>query len=310
MQNIIAVDIGGTKVRIAAFAADSGWNDGPLAEHDFATPRSGDVAADLAAMMREVSGDAAGIAAVGAGCPGPLDPRRGVVLNPPNLSEGWWNLDVPQNLGKHLELPPEAIHLDNDCNLAALGESEFGAGRGYPSILYVTVSTGVGGGLVVDGEVFGGARGFAAEVGHMKLTDEPFWCGCGRTGCVESATSGEAIARRARESGWRPPSGGVPASRDVFEAADAGDAVAREIVERAAGYLAEALVNFIYAYDPAVIVLGGGVTDQPLFMRLTLEAFERVPMMPAFRGVPVVKAALGGRSVVAGAFVRASGSTA
>ncbi len=245
------------------------------------------------------------ISAVGAGCPGPLDPQRGVVLNPPNLSESWWNLDVPGSLSRHLGVPPGHIAVDNDCNLAALGEWRFGAGRQYPSTLYVTVSTGVGGGLVVDGEIYSGSRGFAAEVGHMKLTDEPFWCGCGRTGCVESAISGPSIVRRARESGWTPKGGSDPTTRDIFEAANSGDRAAYGIIELAAGYFAEALVNFVYAYDPAVIVVGGGVTDQDLFMRLTFDAMNLVPMMPAFRGVPVVKAALGGRSVVAGAFVLA-----
>lgn len=290
---------------MAVFAPDSGWEDGPLAERDFATPHAGDVSTELADIIRTMTRDE-GISAIGVGCPGPLDPRQGVVLNPPNLSEGWWNLNIPQSLAEHLDISPEKVSVDNDCNLAALGESRFGAGRGYSSTLYATVSTGVGGGLVVDGEVFGGARGFAAEVGHMKLTDKPFWCGCGRTGCVESATSGPSLVRRAEESSWNPPGGSTPTPRNIFEAANAGDGVAGGIVERAAGYFAEALVNFIYAYDPAVIVVGGGVTEQPLFMRLTLEAFECVPILPAFRGVPVVRAALGGRSVVAGAFVLAS----
>lgn len=245
------------------------------------------------------------VSAVGAGCPGPLDPKRGVVLNPPNLSDGWWSLNIPESLSKHLGIPPQRIAVDNDCNLAALGEYSFGAGRDYPSTLYVTVSTGVGGGLVVDGEVYSGSRGFAGEIGHMKLTDEPYPCGCGRTGCVESAISGPSIVRRAEESGWRPEDGAEPTTRNIFEAANAGDGTAYGIVERSAGYFADSLVNFVYAYDPAVIVVGGGVTDQELFMHLTRAAFDAAPMMPAFRGVPIEKAALGGRSVVAGAFVLA-----
>lgn len=308
MSALVAVDIGGTKVRISSFPVDADWSAAPTAERVFETPRSGNVVAALAERVREVvyegDEDACPIA-VGVGCPGPLDPLRGIVLNPPNLSREWWGLGLTGALAGELGISPDRVALENDCNLAALGEATFGAGRPYGSTLYITVSTGVGGGLVLEGEIFGGERGYAVEIGHTKLTDRPYPCGCGRTGCVESAVSGTAIARRAREAGWTPPSGGEPTAKAVLEAATSGDAVARDIVETAAAFFAETLVDAVYLYDPAVIVVGGGVSESDLFMDLSLAALERVPTMPAFRGVPVLRAALEPRSVVAGAFVLA-----
>lgn len=297
MSLYVAVDIGGTKVRIETFSKGGE----ALRTHIFDTPRSGDVAGEMEREVREAL-DGEEPEAIGVGCPGPLDPLGGVVLNPPNLSRQWWGLEFPSLLSERLNC---LAALENDCNLGALGEDLYGGGRGYESTLYITISTGVGGGLIVNECIFGGTRGFAVEVGHTKITEKPYPCGCGREGCVEAVASGTAIARFAREAGWGSPEDSLRGARAVVNAAHDGDEVALGVVRDAARYMGVAIVNFIYAYDPAVVLLGGGVAQSDLYLELVREAVDAEPMMPAFRGTPVRRAALGERSVVCGAFALA-----
>lgn len=290
---VAAVDIGGTKTLIEVFAGDSIE---PLASVESHTARSGDIAGAIAEGIRHVAGGRE-VRAVGVASPGPLDPIEGIVLNPPNLSRRWWGLRLTDEVAHRLDAP---VSLENDGNLGALGEWAYGAGAGYGSVLYVTVSTGVGTGLVTDGEIFGGNRGFAVELGHTVIEPSGPVCGCGRSGCVEVLSSGTAIARRASRMGWST-SAGEPDARAVAAAAEDGDRVARVVLDEAASYLGKALVNFVYCFDPEAVVIGGGVSRSALFMQLVEEAVSREPMMDAFRGVPVLTAALTGRSVIHGA---------
>lgn len=290
-----AVDIGGTKTRVEIFSE----NGEALWARVLDTPHSGDVIGVLAREIRAAAGE--DVASAGVGCPGPLDPLEGVVLNPPNLGRCWWGLRLPERLGERLGCP---VALENDCNLGALGEDLYGGGGQYSSTLYITVSTGVGGGLISAGRIFGGARGFAVEIGHTRITEKPYRCGCGREGCVEAVASGTAIARFAREAGWTPPAGETLSARSVAGSAEK-DEVAFGVLQKAAGYLGAAIVNYIYSYDPAVVLLGGGVSRSGLFVDLVGRAIDAEPMMPAFRGVPVRQAALGERSVAYGALALA-----
>ncbi|WP_273843798.1 ROK family protein [Rubrobacter calidifluminis] len=294
---VAAIDVGGTKTRVEIFSG----REKPLGSTTFETPRDGDVAGRVGeAVLALAAGER--IDAAAAASPGPLDPRGGVILNPPNLSREWWGLEFAGRMEEILGCPAT---LENDANLGALGEAVYGGGRGYGSVLYITVSTGVGTGLVVDGVIFGGSRGFAAELGHTVITDDERVCGCGRRGCVEAVASGTAIARRALETGWAPQDGGEVTALAVATAAASGDRRALAVLSEAAGYLGRAIVNFVYAYDPEVVLLGGGVAQSDLFMRLVGEAVDAEPIMPAFRGVPVERGALGERSVVCGARVLA-----
>lgn len=287
---VAAVDIGGSRTRLSIF----GGENEPRAT-EFPTPQAGDVLGRLATAIGELADGP--LAAVGIGCPGPLDPQKGVVLNPPNLSRVWWGLNVVGGLGERLALP---VALENDANLGALGESVYGGGVGYDPVLYVTVSTGIGTGLVVAGGIFGGNRGRAPELGHAPIADGPR-CRCGRLGCPEVIASGTAIARRAREAGWSEPEACEPGARAVLEAAARGDAAARELVEGCARDLGRALANAIYAYDPGVVLLGGGVSQSDLFLDLARAATESETTMAAFEGVPVRRAALGEASGIHGA---------
>ncbi len=292
MVLVAAIDVGGTKTRIEIFSEARE----PLDAVVFDTPRSGDVTATLAQAVEKLAGEKKmDVAAVAS--PGPSDPVKGIILNPPNLSKEWWNLRITDRLGELLGCP---VALENDANLGALGESEYGAGHEHSHVLYITVSTGIGTGLAVNGHIFGGSRGFAGELGHTTVTEKDRICGCGRRGCVEAVASGTAIAKQALNAGWSPPNGERPTARAVAEAAAAGDKAALEILTEAATYLGKAIVNFLYAYDPDVVLLGGGVAQSDLFLDLMRKAVDLEPMMPAFRGVPVLRAALGERSVIYG----------
>jgi glucokinase len=297
---VAAIDVGGTKTRVEVYSEDSDQVEDHQALESvvFPTPRSDGIAAVLAQQITNLTQLAKGtkVKAVGVGAPGPLDPRKGVVLNPPNLPICWHGLPLKDELEKRLEAP---VALENDCNLGALGESVFGNGKGRASVLYITVSTGIGAGLVIEGDIFGGARGFAGELGHVKVADGPL-CGCGRNGCLEALASGSAIARRAIERGWTVTDGTVT-SKAVAEAASQGEAIPKSVLSEAAAHLGDALVSFVYAFDPSVVLLGGGVSQSDLFLELVRESARREPTMPAFEGFEILRAGLGERSVVHGA---------
>ena len=182
---------------------------------------------------------------VGVGAPGPLDARRGRLLNPPNLP-GWHDVPLTDQLSGLLRCP---VHLENDANVAALAEYHRGAGRGTRTMAYVTWSTGVGGGLVIEGKLFSGAHGSAGEIGHMVLDPEGPLDACGQRGCVEAFCGGGALQRQTGES-----------AADIFQAAAEGDREAGIIVRRAASYMGHALINLTNLFDPELIVMGGGVT--------------------------------------------------
>ena len=239
--------------------------------------------------------DFAALEAVAVACPGPLDPARGVVVEAPNLR--WREVDVVSPIRQATGLP---VYLENDANAAALGEWWVGAGRGTRHLIYVTVSTGIGGGIVVDGRIYGGAHWAAGEIGHtVAMVEDGPLCGCGRRGCLEAVASGTAIARRAVEAlqaaGWRD--GDVPEESDarpgallmrqaqgrlgevdarlVGEAARAGDALARDVLDRTWLYLGAGMVNLMNLFDPDVIVIGGGVSRLGDMMMEPLRRYVR-----------------------------------
>src|SRR5215213_2964392 len=149
----------------------------------------------LAEIERMLSKTGSRLAAAGIGCGGPLDRRRGLILSPPNLP-GWDEFPVVKLVEERLGVP---ALLDNDANAAALGEHRHGAGRGYRHLVYITISTGIGGGVIVRGELVHGVYDGAGEVGHMTVLPGGPECGCGGRGCLEALCSGTSIARRARE---------------------------------------------------------------------------------------------------------------
>jgi glucokinase len=235
---------------------------------------------------------------VGVGCAGPVDLKAGLVFNPPNLP-GWTRVPLTNHLQRALELPTV---LENDANAAALGEYRYGAGRGARSIVYMTVSTGIGGGIILEGKIWHGLKDAAGEVGHMTVCPDGPVCGCGNRGCLEAVSSGTSIARRAREAvaaGKQTELRLVakPTSSDVVRLAQKGDSVASEIWDQAVRYLGIGVAAVITILAPERIVLGGGVTRAGDFLfeplrehvrqRVKLVPVEKVPILPATLGPDV-----------------------
>ena len=216
--------------------------------------------------VKSLAGDGQ-VIGIGVAVAGPTDPATGVMYNPPNIP-AWHGFSAKPALEERFSLP---VMLANDASLAALAEYRYGAGRGYRHVIYITVSTGIGGGIVIDGRTLLGAHGFAGEIGHITIDRNGPICRCGNVGCWEALSSGTAIARLARE---RLESGESSVlvdyvqgdldrldARLVVEAAAAGDAVAREVMDEVAINLGKGIVSLIHAFDPEVFVIGGGLSQ-------------------------------------------------
>jgi glucokinase len=299
----LAVDIGGTKILTALVRADGRV----AARARVDTPGRGvepvlqAVEVTAATVLREGPADRSEIVAVGVGAPGPMNPETGVVYDPPNM-DGWHDVPLGTLLTARLGMP---AFIENDANAAALGEWWMGAGRGVSDLIYITVSTGIGGGIVISDRLLHGTSGTAGEVGHMTIDLSGPPCLCGRgNGHLEVLASGTAIARMAREAvlAGRPSAAlALAAGRPeaitaslVEQAAREGDAVAREVFSRAATYLGVGLANLIHVLNPQRIIIGGGVTKAG---EMLFEPVRRVALARSFArpgaDVEIVPAALG-----------------
>lgn len=312
MSDLIAVDLGGTSIRAARF----GPSGPPALAHvkipTLASEGPEAVIGRIVDAIHQVAPATAADLRVGIGAPGPLDPRRGVILEAPNLP-GWVNLPLRDILQDRLGCP---LAVGNDANLAALAEWRFGAGRGTQDMLFLTISTGIGGGVITDGQLLIGHRGLAAELGHMTVDRNGPLCGCGHRGHLEALASGPAIARRAQELieqghpsclAQRP--GGTPLSAEaVGEAARDGDALARGVLQDAGEAIGLHLANLVHAFDPELIVLGGGVIQVgPLLLESIERSLRTHILHPAYlQGLRLVPAALGDDVGLIGAMVLAS----
>ncbi|MBN1642356.1 MAG: ROK family protein [Anaerolineae bacterium] len=263
---MVGIDLGGTKIGAGVVDAD-----GAVLSSDYQPTAASQ--GPGAVIERIVSGvdralEAAGmtcgdVAGIGIGAPGPLDIPRGVLTEPPNLP-GWHDVPLRQIIAERVGLP---TYLENDANAAAIGEYLYGAGRGTQNMIYVTVSTGIGGGLILNGRIYHGASGGAGEIGHMTVLPRGPHCGCGNRGCLEALASGTAIAREGQEQVAR----GVPTriaelaqgpvtAKDVVDAMHEGDPYAADIVREAMDYLGVGMANLVNLFNPDRIVFGGGLT--------------------------------------------------
>jgi glucokinase len=259
----IGVDLGGTKIAVARVEPD-----GTLSRRCRIDTRVADgpkvIIQRMCKEIQHVMGDER-VAGIGVAAPGPLNARTGVILSPPNLP-GWVDIPLREELEKVFGLP---VWIENDANAAAWGEYMRGAGSGADPMLYMTISTGIGGGVVLDGRLFRGADTYAGEIGHTTVDPSGPVCGCGRKGCLEVMASGTALARAAREaaergnsllSQWAEQTGISLTAEHVFSALDKGDEAAAAIVERTVEYLAIGISNFVHLFNPRRVVIGGGVT--------------------------------------------------
>ena len=288
---LLGHDIGGTK--LAVVIADRNGNILRKVQRPTEAGRGPEaVVANLVDMSREAMALAAltssDVAGIGVSCGGPLDTETGVVYAPPNLP-GWDEVPLKAWLEQSLSLP---AFIENDANASALAEWSFGAGRGFRHMVYMTMSTGIGGGIILDGKLYRGPNDTAGEVGHMTIVENGPACGCGKRGCLESLCSGPSIARRAREKAQAVPgsllvelAGDDPAritAETVMDAARKKDPTAREIVDDTARYMATGLGNIVNMLNPEIIVIGtilvkaGDLLLEPIRGYLRRETWPRV----------------------------------
>ena len=312
---IVGVDLGGTKI-LTAVADRQG---GVLSR--VRVPTGADLGRDhvinelvrsVELALRDAGVLAANVTAVGVGAPGPLDPQAGFVYLAPNL--GWRNVPLGEILGSKLKLP---VYVDNDANLAALGERVYGSGQGADNLVYITVSTGVGGGLILGGKIYHGFSGGAGEIGHITVAEDGPLCGCGNCGCLEALASGTAIANRAaalvgegRGLGILSEAGGdknMVSARVVAAAASKGDGEAVLIMRAAGRYLGMAAAGILNLLNPSVVVFGGGVMQSgSIIWEAMLKEIRRCALSSALQEVSIVRAALGEESGVMGALALAA----
>jgi glucokinase len=296
-----AIDLGGTKI-LSVVVNDQGE---VLGQDVRPTEPEGGPDAVMGRMRDSLVTALAGagpgfrLSTAGVAAPGPIDFDAGVVVEAPNL-HGWQDVPVSRRLGELLGVP---IVIENDANAAAWGEFVLGAGRGVRHMIYLTISTGVGGGLVLDGRLYRGADGAAGELGHVPLVEDGPPCGCGAHGCLEVLASGTAIAREAtdvlaagRAAGLRRlvPAGGEVTAADVHRAAQEGDADARAIIEQAGRHLGAGLTAFVNIFNPDLIVIGGGAAKiGAMLLDPAVAVMQRRAMRLARERVRIVPAALG-----------------
>ncbi len=315
LRCIIGVDLGGTNLVVGAMTTD-----GASAFATHTVPTRADLGADgvvarIAEQIERVIADTCAATGrtrrdflgVGIGSPGPLDRARGLVIFTPNL--GWRDFPLRDRVQDAVHLPAT---LDNDANCATLGEWWIGAAKGARNVVGLTIGTGIGGGLILDGRLYHGASDVAGEIGHATIEANGRRCGCGNYGCLEAYASGPAIAERAREA----LAGGEPSVMPslvggdltrltaalVYEAAHRDDELAVEVVRDTARFLGIGVANLLNIFNPEVVVLAGGVMQagDALFEPLRAEVRRRA-FKPAVDACRIVPGDLEGTAGVVGA---------
>jgi len=242
------------------------------------------------------------VRAIGIGSPGPLDLEKGLIVYTPNLP--FKNFELVKPIKERYNIP---TYLDNDANVATLSEFMFGAGKGSKNMVFVTVSTGVGGGAILNGNIYRGSTANALEIGHTTVMKGGPRCGCGNTGCVESVASGTAIMKRAKEALDSKVETSLRnyddvTAREVFLEAERGDRVSQDILNDALSYLGIGIANIANSFDPDKIVIGGGVSEagKIVFDKID-EEMQRRCLTNIYDHCKVEKALLGGKAGVLGA---------
>lgn len=303
-QVVFGIDVGGTTVKCGLFTAEGKLLDTweiPTRTENQGSRILPDVAESVQAKIRERALQPDQILGLGIGVPGPVN-QKGEISGAVNLH--WGFKDVA---GEMREMLGMKVRAGNDANVAALGEMWAGGGKGASSLVMVTLGTGVGGGVIVDGKIVAGAHGAAGEIGHAAMEpEETEHCNCGNQGCLEQMASATGLVRLARRYLEKSEKDtllrrGKLSAKAVFDAYAAGDAAAAEIVEEFAGYLGRAMGIIACVTDPERFVIGGGVSKagQPLLD--VLEKYYRRYAFPACKDTPLVLAELGNEAGIYGA---------
>lgn len=302
MPTIVAVDIGGTQMRAAAYAQNKIQ---PIKQKKIPTLASTPGGLErLIQVIEDVWPQNGDVAAIGLGSPGPLDPHTGFLLAPPNNPE-WHNFPLAPNVEKHFGVK---TFLDNDANLAGLAEYRYGAGKGHHHVLYITVSTGIGAGVIIEDRLLQGYHGLAAELGHSIIDPDGPPCSCGFNGHLEAFSSGPAIVKYVLgelESGSRSvlKRNVNMTARDVAEAAQQGDELAIKAYQRSGEYLGIGVASFLHAFDPSIVIFGGGVSQvgKLLFDPFEVSLKKRVFHPRYLEGLIITQAELGDDAGLLGA---------
>lgn len=305
MSLTLAIDIGGTHIRVAVYEPDSIT---PIAHQRTRTLANEPGVYDRLAQAVEAVWPQEKVAAIGIASPGPLDPYAGAILATPNIPE-WKNFPLAPTLSKQFDVP---VYLDNDANMAGLAEWRYGAGRGHDNLVYLTISTGIGGGVISHGCLLQGSRGMGAELGHMLIDPDGPMCGCGHRGHVESFSSGPSIARYVMEqikAGQTSTLQGQPNpnAAHIADAARAGDTLAISAFERAGHYLGIAVANYLAIFDPSILIFGGGVSQVgDLLFKPFEESMRKHTFHPHYLdNLVITRAALGDDAGLLGALALA-----
>jgi len=269
MSAIVAIDIGGTQLRVAVYPRHGTT---PITIQRTATNGMEDGVFDRLISLIDAVWPKEPVDAISVAAPGPLNPYTGVIISTPNIP-AWTNYPLAELLSKKYKVP---AYLGNDANLAALGEWKYGAGQGHHDVLYLTLSTGIGGGVICNDMLIEGSNGMATELGHITVLPGGPLCSCGVRGHLEAVASGPAIVSYVNQqiatgrSSILQPTAELSA-RDIAGAAGRGDELAKEAFVRAGGFIGQAVADFLHIFNPSIVIFGGGVTQSG---RLILDPIE------------------------------------
>lgn len=302
----VGVDLGGTKI-YTALGDEKGNILNEIVVETEAEKGPEVIVEKIKYTIRYVSeGREEKLRAIGIGSPGPLNIKEGIILNPPNLP--FENYNIVEKIEKEFNIP---VYLDNDANAATIGEYAFGAGKGTENMVYITASTGVGGGAVLNSKIYRGSTFNALEVGHTTIEVDGKRCGCGNKGCFEAMTSGTAIKRLAEDAVKSSVKTSLKkyekvTAKEVFIEANNEDRVSNEILEDSLKYLGVLAANCANILDPDLIVIGGGVSNggDIVFNKIKREMEKRC-LEPVLDHCKIEKAVLGGKAGVIGALALA-----
>jgi glucokinase len=295
---VIGVDLGGTNLRTALVNHNGEIVDKvkePTCASDGHARVVHKLIKNIKAQLNSAFRNGIKIAAVGVGAPGVIHADTGVVVKSPNFPD-WNNLPLKKELEDALSLP---VSIENDANAAALGEQWRGAGQGIASMILLTLGTGVGGGIILNGRIWPGADGMAGEIGHMTIIPDGRQCGCGNTGCLEMYASSRGIVMTYQERSSRS---NMITSEEIYQAARNGDVLASDVMKEMGRLLGIGIANLINIFNPEMIVIGGGVKDAwPLFIEVVREEIkQRAFEYPAAR-TQIVPSVLGDDAGMIGA---------
>ena len=308
---VLAIDLGGTKI-ITAIVSPQGE---VMAKEHYPTlagegpqPVIDRILSAIDHLLRASNIDPSQLAGISIAAAGAIDPSRGLVTLSPNLP-GWCDIPLRDMVRDKYRLD---TFLLNDASAAALGEHRFGAGRGIDNLIYITVSTGIGGGIIINGRLYSGPCGSAGEVGHMTIDTNGTRCSCGNIGCWETLASGTAMAREAirrinrgeKSSLTEMVEGRIESitAEKVSTAAQGGDPLALEVISRAANYLGVGMVNLVNIFNPEMIIVGGGMAQMgDLLLQTARQMVKQRAFQLSARAVRIVPARLGDSAGVLGA---------